>query len=89
MSHLRLLRELQRLIAPGGRLYLSVPVGRERTCFNAHRVFAPVTIVNMLPELRLLEFSLVDDAGRLVENQPLSVSETLEYGCGLFVLERP
>lgn len=88
-GHVKGLRELQRLIAPGGRLYLSVPVGRERICFNAHRVFAPVTIVNMLPELRLLEFSLVDDAGRFIENQPLFASENLEYGCGLFVLDRP
>lgn len=83
------LRELQRLVAPGGRLYLSVPVGRERICFNAHRVFSALTIVNLLPELRLREFSLVDDAGRLVEHQSLSVSEGLEYGCGLFILERP
>src|SRR4051812_43996008 len=34
----RAARELARVLAPGGRLYLSVPVGRERTCFNAHRV---------------------------------------------------
>lgn len=82
------LSELQRIIAPGGRLYLSVPVGRERICFNAHRVFNPVTIVSMLPELSLVEFSLIEDSGRFLENQPLSAAEFLEYGCGLFVLER-
>lgn len=81
--------ELQRLVAPGGRLYLSVPIGCERVCFNAHRVFNPATIVRLLPELHLTEFSIVDDAGRLFEHQSLSVSEGLEYGCGLFVLERP
>jgi hypothetical protein len=40
------LAELARVIAPGGRLYISAPVGRERVCFNAHRVFAPKTIIN-------------------------------------------
>ncbi len=43
------LRELQRVLADGGSLYLSTPVGRERVCFNAHRVFAPETIVSTAP----------------------------------------
>src|SRR5262245_10149617 len=38
--------ELARVIKPGGRLFISVPVGRERVCFNAHRVFAPATMVS-------------------------------------------
>ena len=32
---------LARVLAPGGRLYFSVPIGRERLVFNAHRVFSP------------------------------------------------
>src|SRR5712691_8903819 len=40
--------ELARVLAPCGRLYLSVPVGRPRVCFNAHRVFSPGAIVEML-----------------------------------------
>lgn len=31
-------KELARVLAPGGRLYLSTPVGRARVCFNAHRI---------------------------------------------------
>jgi hypothetical protein len=59
-------------------------VGRERVEFNAHRVFAGSTIVEAFAGLRLISFSLVNDAGDLHENV-LPGSETgVEYGCGLF-----
>jgi SAM-dependent methyltransferase len=76
--------ELQRVLRPGGRLFLSVPVGRERVCFNAHRVHAPGTIRSYLPALRLESFSLIDDTGRFTEQVPLEAADRLEYGCGLF-----
>jgi SAM-dependent methyltransferase len=76
--------ELQRVLQPGGRLFLSVPVGRERVCFNAHRVFMPGTIQSFLPKLRLESFSLVDDAGRFSEHVLPDATAKLEYGCGLF-----
>jgi hypothetical protein len=82
------LAELQRTIAPGGRLYLSTPVGRERVCFNAHRVFAPESIIGGLPELRLVAFSLVNDEGRLIMNCEPSEARRLDYGCGLFEFVR-
>jgi len=76
--------ELQRVLKLGGRLYISVPVGRARVCFNAHRVHAPHTIQSFLPALRLKSFSLVDDAGRFDENVPFEAADNLEYGCGMF-----
>ena len=76
--------ELQRILKPGGRLFLSVPVGRERVCFNAHRVFWPSTVRNFFRELQLKSFSLVDDAGRFTEEVPPDAAADLEYGCGLF-----
>ncbi|MGZ9274959.1 MAG: DUF268 domain-containing protein, partial [Nitrospira sp.] len=72
------------VLKPGGRLFLSVPVGRERVCFNAHRVFAPSTVRDFFQGLRLKAFSLVDDAGRCNEEISLEASANLEYGCGLF-----
>lgn len=84
----RALAELQRVLAPGGRLYLSVPVGRERICYNAHRVFSPRSIVDALSGLALREFSLVDDDGRFIENADPTAAAALDYGCGLFVFER-
>lgn len=76
--------ELQRVLKPGGRLFLSVPVGRERVCFNAHRVFSSSTVRDFFQELRLKAFSLVDDAGRFNEEAPPEAAAALEYGCGLF-----
>ncbi len=83
------LAELQRVIAPGGRLYLSTPVGRERVCFNAHRVFAPESIIGLLPALTLAAFSLVNDEGRLIANCDPARARGLDYGCGLFEFVRP
>jgi SAM-dependent methyltransferase len=81
-------RELARVIKPSGRLFVSVPVGRERVCFNAHRVFAPSTIVSYFDGLRLVRFALVDDAGRFSENAPLDAAADLDYGCGMFEFSR-
>lgn len=83
------LSELQRVLAPKGRLYLSLPVGRERVCFNAHRVFDPQTIIRAMNNLRLLEFSLVDDSGVFHEYVSPESATNLDYGCGLFVFEKP
>jgi SAM-dependent methyltransferase len=56
--------ELQRVLAPGGRLYFSLPVGEPRIEFNAHRVLHPEQVPELFPQLRLESFSGVDDAGR-------------------------
>jgi len=76
--------EFQRVLKPGGRLYLSVPVGRERVCFNAHRVFKPISITQYFGDLELLKFSLVDDSGHFVEEADLDSAAYLDYGCGMF-----
>lgn len=80
--------ELVRVLKPGGRLYLSVPVGRERVCFNAHRVFAPNTVLQMLAPLSLLRFCLVDDDGQFVEDASIESAANLDYGCGLFEMRK-
>jgi hypothetical protein len=77
-------RELERIVSEGGSLYLSTPVGRERICFNAHRVFSPLTIVSLFPNLELVDFSFVDDVGEFHQNIELSYAEKLDYGCGMF-----
>ena len=80
--------ELQRVLGPGGRLYLSLPVGRQRICFNAHRVHAPVAVLEMFSQLKLLEFSLVDDEGGFHENTPVNDAAQQEYACGMFLFEK-
>ena len=80
--------ELQRIVAAGGKFYLSTPIGRERVCFNAHRVFAPTTILDWFSEFKLVSFSYVSDDGRLHENAMVTDVPALEYGCGFFEFQR-
>jgi predicted SAM-dependent methyltransferase len=85
----KFMRSLQRVLAPGGRLYFSVPIGRERVEFNAHRVFAPKTILNAFSVLQLVSFSFVGDDGRFYEDiDPLAIPES-NMACGLFEFTKP
>jgi SAM-dependent methyltransferase len=81
-------KELARVLAPGGKLFLSMPVGRERTQFNAQRIFRPSTIVAMFEGLRVESFGLIDDEGHLIQPAALSIGEACEYGCGLFEMTK-
>lgn len=78
------MQALQRVLAPGGRLYFSVPIGRERVEFNAHRVFAAKTILDAFSQLSLASFSFVGDDGRLYNDIDPAKTTNSEYGCGLF-----
>lgn len=83
-------RELSRVLAPEGILLLGTPVGRERLCFDAHRVFDPETVTAAFPDLELLRFDLIDDAGEcVVERASFDVARRCEYACGLFVFQKP
>jgi SAM-dependent methyltransferase len=87
-SH-RAMKELQRVLAPRGRLYFAAPIGRERVCFNAHRVLSPHTVLAAFDQLTLAGFAAVGDDGRF---HPVASPEQFEranYACGLFQFERP
>lgn len=84
-GHIKAARELARVLKPGGRLYLGTPVGKQRICYDAHRVFHPQTILDMFRDLRLEHFHLIDDKGeRIFEDAPLARAAECKYGCGLF-----
>lgn len=80
--------ELLRVSMPGGRLYLSVPVGKERICFNAHRVLNPYTVVKLFQPMRLVSFALITDNGDFMPEASLEDAARCEYGCGLFELSK-
>lgn len=81
-------RELARVLAPGGRLFLSMPVGRERTQFNAQRIFSPSSILAMFSGLKLVSFGLIDDGGHLIQPANFLTGGACEYGCGLFEMTK-
>lgn len=80
--------ELARILAPGGQLLFSGPVGVPRTCFNAHRIHAPQEIVAMFEDLTLTEFGGIDDAGRYEVPRELADLAGERYACGLFRFTR-
>ncbi len=76
--------ELTRILAPGGRLLISTPVGHERVQFNAHRIFAPQTVLKLFCELELSDFAIVDDHGDFFAHAETSQASHMEYACGMF-----
>ena len=80
--------ELARVLAPGGRLYVSVPTGRDQTCFNAHRVFSSAALRSLFPDLLLHGFALVDDVGNFEPDARIESARNLEYGCGMYVFTK-
>ena len=84
-------RELQRVLSPGGTLLLSAPVGRRRTCFNAHRIHAPAAIIawfNTCETCELAEFGAVGDDGSFQPQAEPRRYEQADYACGLFMFRR-
>jgi len=81
--------ELARILAPGGNLYFSVPIGRARVCFNAHRVFNASQILNYFSSLYLKEFSGVNDRGQFEIDRSLGSLDQEDYGLGLFWFTKP
>lgn len=92
-GHKKGLSNLIKLVAPGGRLYLSVPIGNsDEVHFNAHRVFHPESLLQyaeVVSNLRLLRFDFVDDSGDLHQNTCVSdVPAEIDFGCGIYTFER-
>lgn len=70
---------IQKKLKKGGKLYLSVPIGKERVEFNAHRIFYASTIVECFSDMFLDEFSCVAE-DKLERNVGLNKYDTDEHG---------
>ncbi len=77
-------RELARVLAKEGNLYLSLPVGKPKLCFNAHRIHSPEQILQYFNDLKLVEFSGINDEGRFMEKIQPEELRKQNYACGLF-----
>lgn len=78
------MRALARVLAPGGHLYFSVPIGRERLQFNAHRVFSPARVIEAFQHLQLESFAAIDDEGAYHESGVVADFAAARNACGLF-----
>lgn len=82
-------RELARVLAPAGSLYFSLPIGRPRVCFNAHRIHSARTILAQFESLKLAEFCAIADDGQFMTNADIRSFEDCRYACGLFWFKKP
>ena len=84
------MRELQRVLAPGGSLLFVVPVGRPQLRFNAHRIYSHEQVVAGFAELELAEFALIPERGPegwIAGATPEQVAAQ-DYACGCFWFQR-
>lgn len=93
-GHIKGLDNIYRMLQQGGTFYFSVPIGRQRIEFNAHRVFSIQYLLDYFNDkYDIKSFSYVDDKGDLHDNQLLT-TETIKnncgckYGCGIFELTK-
>ena len=80
--------EIYKVMAPGGNLYLSVPIGRPRICYNAHRIHSVNQIIDLFEGYDLIDFSISDDQGEFFSGIKPDDMQQAEYACGMFHLRR-
>jgi len=81
----RACRELERVLKPGGALYLAVPTEEKAsTHFNAHRVFAPDDFIAKFPGLYLVDERYATTNGLLDRKQYEDAKMPYAYGCFQF-----
>ena len=78
------INELRRIVQPGGDVLFVTPVGRSRIEYNAHRIFSYEQVIEYFAPLQLIEFSLIPDAGGIINNADKELVKQQEYGCGCF-----
>lgn len=84
------LGNMARILRPGGLFYLSVPIGRERVEFNAHRIFDPHSLVRLAAASGLLlrEFAWIGPSQTIIQSfsleQDMNELSKLRYVLGIF-----
>lgn len=83
-----------RMVSEGGTIYLSTVIGPQRVEFDAHRVFAVPTIVDLVEEkCSIRSVAYVDDAGELHRDVDPKGPDALNsfgcaFGCAIFEIRR-
>lgn len=88
------MHSLERVLAYGGILYFSVPVGREeKLMFNGHRIFSPATIIQTMGNLQLIELYIIHDSAISRYSREEALGEQYAghiggYDCGIFIFTK-
>ena len=83
---LKAIKELARVLAPGGHLLFVVPVGQPRVMFNAHRIYGYDQVIEAFEGLHVEEFNLIQQQGNDPPIQGATAEQVAaeQYGCGCF-----
>lgn len=84
---IKAIKELQRVLKPGGNFLFVTPVGKPKVQFNAHRVYSYEQIISLFNQLKLVEFSLIPDNALevgMIRNAAPDLVQMQNYGCGCF-----
>lgn len=89
---LKAIRELKRVLAPGGSLLFVVPIGQPKIEWNAHRIYSYEMVRELFADLNLKEYYLIPELERDGDpryNAGKNETDKLHYACGCFWFEKP
>jgi hypothetical protein len=73
----------------GGKFYVSFPIGREITQFNAQRILDPNWVCKMLKNFELLDFIVIPWKGQpIYGSSPIQVSLKMDGQAGIYCFKR-
>lgn len=93
-GHIKAINNIHKILKKGGKFYFSVPIGKQRIEFNAHRVFNVAYLLELFNnKFKIDYFSYVDDEGDLFKNVELDNNNVknnynCSYGCGIFEMTK-
>jgi len=93
-GHVKAIDNIHKILIEGGKFYFSVPIGKQRIEFNAHRIFDVAYLLKLFSnKFKIDHFSYVDDKGDLFENVELDNNNVknnynCNYGCGIFEMTK-
>ena len=86
-GHLKGLAQLKKMVMPSGLLYLSTPIGPQRIEFNAHRIFAPETVLSWFDDgWEIVKCAVMDDDNQMRESAGVDGLKSFKGNLGLGIL---
>jgi SAM-dependent methyltransferase len=83
-------KELSRVLAPGGRLLLAVPMeDPPRVIFNSERRYSYQQVIDLFDSLTLLDFSLITEKAKFIPHAGPSDVKGQFCACGCFEFVKP